>query len=197
MKSAGCRRGGVAGRAVEVAVHRGARHAEQVGDLLDGLLPASYCCCARAACSGLSLGLRPPTRPRARAAARPSWVLASVSSRCSSASTLSMGVVVAQDGDPGADACDSAADGRDRCQEVGGVFQGGGQRDGGEQQQGRRGWWRGVDQMGMSAAVVAARARVSRVGIAARVRGASVGSRRSQPAVATSPPASVTMATPR
>ena len=52
--------------------------------------PPSYSCWAKTAWSGVSFGRRPPARPRARAAARPSRVLATISSRCNSASTDSM-----------------------------------------------------------------------------------------------------------
>nr|WP_272871452.1 hypothetical protein [Candidatus Frankia alpina] len=73
---------------VEVAVHGGAGHVEQGGDRRDGVgAGVVELLGARGLLDGEA---GPPTRPRARAAARPSRVLATMSSRWYSARTESM-----------------------------------------------------------------------------------------------------------
>lgn len=78
------------GALVEIAVDGGARNSEQVGDLLHGFDAGVVELLGEGGLAGMRRGRRPPTRPRARAAAVPSLVLAMMSWRCSSARTDSM-----------------------------------------------------------------------------------------------------------
>jgi len=75
------------GGLVEVTVDSGAGNGEHGGDLGDGVLPGVIQPLGEGDLVGAELGGAPPRRPRARAAASPSRVLATISSRCSSAST--------------------------------------------------------------------------------------------------------------
>jgi len=72
------------------ALDGGAGHAEGVGDLLDGAVAGIVERLCDGDLPGVESARRPPVRPRARAAASPSRVLATISSRWSSARTDSI-----------------------------------------------------------------------------------------------------------